>query len=290
MNRLQKKCFFAAAGFHLLLVLILLIGPAFLSSNSKHEDVQQLKIIPSILFDQGPSGGGNPNAAPPASASPAQPKPTVTPPAQPPVVEKTSTPEPPPKEKVKEVALPKAETPTLEPAKNSKPKIIVSTTPVIRKPNAANDAKAAKAAADDKAKEAADARARTLAAINKASTNIRNGLSQGTKIEMDFGSGGGGPSYGNYKQAILGAYDRVWDAPEGIAGNEASVTVSVTIARDGTVISARIIRPSGDAQMDASVRRALDRVSFIAPFPDGATDRQRTFEFDLRSRNKLSIG
>jgi TonB family protein len=282
MNRLQKKCFFGSAGFHLLLVLILLVGPAFLSSSPKHEDFQQLKIIPSILFEQGPSGGGNPDAAPPASTPPEQPKPAVSPPTQPPVVEKTPIPEP-RKEKVKEVTPPKDETPSPEPIKTSKPKIVVSTTPIIRKPTDA------KAAADAKAKEEAATRARTLAAINKASSNIRNGLSQGTKIEVDFGSGGG-PSYGTYKQAILAAYDRVWDAPESIAGSEASVTVSVTIARDGTVISARIIRPSGDAQMDASVQRALNRVSFIAPFPDGATDKQRTFEFDLKSRSKLSTG
>jgi hypothetical protein len=37
-NRLQKKCFIAATGFHLLLVGIVLFGSAFFSSNEKAND------------------------------------------------------------------------------------------------------------------------------------------------------------------------------------------------------------------------------------------------------------
>ena len=39
MNRLQKKCFIASAGIHLLLALVLFIGPAFVPSKSKTDDL-----------------------------------------------------------------------------------------------------------------------------------------------------------------------------------------------------------------------------------------------------------
>ena len=68
-----------------------------------------------------------------------------------------------------------------------------------------------------------------------------------------------------------------------------TIKVSVTIASDGTVISARIITPSGDASVDASVQRTLDRVTYIAPFPEGATEKERTYiiNFNLKAKRRL---
>src|SRR5437868_14114754 len=74
MNRLQKKCFIASAGMHLLLLLILLIGPAFLSSKNKIEEMPTIDFIPTKLIDAAFSGGGNPNSRPPP-APPAPPTP-----------------------------------------------------------------------------------------------------------------------------------------------------------------------------------------------------------------------
>src|SRR6266446_9144390 len=84
MSRLQKKCFIVSAGVHLLLFIILLVGPAFLSSKSHSEDVQTLDFYPSKLIDAAFAGGGNPKAKPPAA---------IQPPAQPPV---QAQPQPPP--------------------------------------------------------------------------------------------------------------------------------------------------------------------------------------------------
>src|ERR1051326_3021211 len=72
MNRLQKKCFIASAGTHLLLMVILFVGPAFQSSkHDKSEDLPLLDIIPSKTVDAlvAPSGG----TPPPRSQVPAQP-------------------------------------------------------------------------------------------------------------------------------------------------------------------------------------------------------------------------
>jgi TonB family protein len=67
------------------------------------------------------------------------------------------------------------------------------------------------------------------------------------------------------------------------------VTVRVAFNRDGTVASARIIKRSGDPDMDDSVQSALDRVTTVgASFPEGTSDAERTFEFNFRSRTKLT--
>src|SRR5579862_8187810 len=96
MNRLQKKCFIASAGIHLLLALILVIGPGFIASRSKQDDVPILDFIPIKTVDELVSGGGNPKAKS-APALPAQPEPQPQPPV--PAAVPQPQPEPP---KVKE--------------------------------------------------------------------------------------------------------------------------------------------------------------------------------------------
>ena len=62
MNRLHKKCLLASVGAHSLLLLILLVGPAFLSSKSKSDDLPVIDFIPSKFIDAPFAGGGNRNA------------------------------------------------------------------------------------------------------------------------------------------------------------------------------------------------------------------------------------
>jgi TonB family protein len=64
----------------------------------------------------------------------------------------------------------------------------------------------------------------------------------------------------------------------------------VTIGSDGSVIASRILNRSGDAQVDASVQRTLDRVTFVAPFPDGATEKERTFIINFNLKAKRMLG
>src|SRR5208282_5568443 len=119
MNRLQKKCAMVTVGFHLLLVVILIVGPGFFAPKPKADDLQILDVIPANLIDAAFNSGVR-NAQPPppvvqpAPQSPA-PQPVVTPPPAPPKVE---TPEP-----IKQIV--KALTP--EPTPVEKPKIQIST-------------------------------------------------------------------------------------------------------------------------------------------------------------------
>ena len=81
-------------------------------------------------------------------------------------------------------------------------------------------------------------------------------------------------------------YYHAWVPPEDTASENAIVKATVTIGSDGNVISTGIINPSGDSAVDSSVRRTLDRVTFIAPFPEGSKDKQRvyTIKFDLKAK------
>ena len=260
MNRLQKKCFIASTGFHLLLALILIVGPAFLSSNPKTDDLPLLNFVPVKTVDSLMSGGGNPKAQPPpavAQPAPQPPAPAIAPPPQP-------KPEP---QVVKEPAQE-----SLEVSKPRKPAIEVSTKLVKRAPTESSDAKSA---AEKRAKESADGRRRAAAEIDRAVSGIESGLSPSTTIEMN-GPGGGGVPYANWLQAVNTAYQHAWDVPEGLTADTPAVSTSITIARDGTVISARIVRFSGNSTADQSVEAVLNRVRHVAALPEDAKEDERT--------------
>jgi TonB family protein len=287
MDRLEKKCFVASTGIHLLLLVILLVGPAFLTSKSKVDNSPILDVIPSKLIDAAFSGGGNPNGTPPPPAPPVPPQRNITPPAPPPEPVKVRAPEPVP-EPVKEVKPTQPDPNSLEPSPEpTRKKPEVSIKPVIRRPDTAKTAKSstAKSAADAEARQLADARRRAAALIGQTAASLRDDIAPGTSLEP-LGPGGGGEVYASYDQVVRSIYWHAWRPPEETASDAAITRATVTIASDGTVLSARITQPSDDASVDRSVQQTLDRVTFIRPFPEGAKDKQRTYKikFDLKAR------
>ena len=96
-------------------------------------------------------------------------------------------------------------------------------------------------------------------------------------------------AYANYASAVKSVYDQAWVLPDNIANDNENVKVTVTIASDGSVISARIIDSSGDSVLDASVQKTLERVTFVAPFPEGSTDKQRTYTINFNPQLKRMI-
>jgi TonB family protein len=146
----------------------------------------------------------------------------------------------------------------------------------------------AKAKRDAQLKAEANARAekqkRIAGLLKSASTGVRSGSAESTEFKLG-GLGGGGVPYANFRAAVQKAYWDAWSVPTGVP--YVTVTVSVTIARDGTVISSRITDSSGNAEVDASVQRALDRVKFAAPLPDSSTEAQRTIPLTFNTQAKL---
>jgi len=287
MNRLQKKCFIASAGFHLLLALILLVGPAFLSPGSKEMNLPELNFVPSKLVDDLVS---NPGAASKGTPQPPQPQPLqqpVQPPAPPTVpktqsvVEKTPLFEPKP-----QITPTKPEPESLEPAKSSKRKIEVSTKPVIR--NTSQETAKARAAAE--ARAVAERNRRIASALNRAASNIAGSLSGSTDVDFQPGEGGNGVSYGNWFVAVKLVYIDAWIVPDGVTDDSATVAAKITVARDGTVTSTSITRFSGNSLVDQSVKATLDRVRKLPALPEGAKESERSVTINFNVKAKQGLG
>jgi TonB family protein len=124
--------------------------------------------------------------------------------------------------------------------------------------------------------------------IDSAINNIRSGASGSVNVELR-GPGGGGIPYAGFNDALVSAYMRAWTIPADAADETSKVVVTITLRRDGTVISSRIQTRSGNSSLDASVQRALDKVTFVGPFPDSVKDAQKTFwlQFDPRARRMM---
>ena len=286
VNRLQKKCFIASAGVHLLLLAILLIGPAFLSSKNKSEEVPVIDFIPEKLFDAPLASGGNRNAKPaPAVAAAVQPPPQVQ---QKPPAEKQREPDPP-------KATPKNQKPdpdSLEAKTEPKHRVLpISTEVVTRKTNTQSPSQKDSSTADNRAKERqlADARQKAAKQLATAAKVIGESTSSATTIQ-EYGPGSDGPTSASYAAWVRKVYEDAWEEPKDTASDDAVTKVTVTILRSGEVLSARITRPSGDSQVDSSVRRTLDRVTFIRPFPEGAKESERTYiiNFNLKAKRGLA--
>jgi TonB family protein len=253
MNRLQKKCAIVTAGIHLLLLLILIVGPAFFSPKPPPDDLAVIDVIPATLVDA-PFNSGVANATPPPPApvvTPPPPVPVVTPPPVPDKVVKTEPVKPPDK---------------LAPD-NLKP--VTRTVP--KNPPPANNSQQQQ---------------RRALAIRTALKNLKHNLTSSTTVDMP---GNSSVAYANYSTVVRSIYDEAWTLPDHIANDEEIIKVSVTIASDGTVITARIVSPSGDANVDASVQRALERVKFIAPFPEGATEKEREYIINFNPKTKKML-
>jgi len=273
MNRLQKKCVIASTGFHLLLVVILFVGPAFLSSRDKADDMPVLDFIPMKTIDAAFSGGGNPTAKPP----PTEPQPQ-TPAPQTQVAHPAPQPQPQPVKHV--VSSPES---SLVPAESKRKLPQVSTKLVTR--SQTRTTKSSSSQADADARAAAERRE----AYSSAVSSLRGDLSSKTTVGDIYGPGGGGPTYANFNQAVKSIYARAWagTVPQGATEANTFAIAKVTIARDGTVVSSRIVQSSGKPLVDASVQAVLDRIRKAVPIPDDSKDKERTVEikFEVKPRN-----
>ena len=295
MSRLQKKCFIGATSMHVLLFVVLIVGPGFFSKDTMEES-DVLTFIPLMATESGRPGGGTPQ--PPNPAPPDVQPVTPTPPT-PRVVEPVRQPDPPrPVEPLVEKPAPekpsKPDRDSLDP-KPSKPEKheVKVNTKVVKISNDRRKPSNTSSTAESSAKEAAE---RERAAANaklfaNAGKRISSNLAPSTQVDMPEGPGGGGVSYAPYAQIVRKVYTDAWTIPNDATDDEAIVKVSVTIARDGSVISSRIITESGSKLVDRSIQNALDRVTTIGvAFPAGAKESQRTFTISFSLKAKKLLG
>ena len=114
------------------------------------------------------------------------------------------------------------------------------------------------------------------AALNKLQTK----LSGRTSVNVPLGR----YASANYESLIRRKYMDATIHPGAISGDPV-VRVRLVIARNGTILSARVTGKSGVASWDRSVQKALDRVKFIKPFPESMKGSQQTFNLNFNSRN-----
>jgi TonB family protein len=256
MNRLQKKCVLATAGVHLLLLVILIVGPAFFAPRPKPDDLQVLDVIPANLIDAQFNSGVRGAQPPPPDLQPAP-----QPPAPKPVVSQ-ALPAPSPEPSIKQEPL------NLKPIpdKVQPHKVEPNLKPVVR--NASQNT----STPDNSAQQAR--------ALRKAIRSLKQNFSPSTTVDMP---GNSSVAYANYASAVKSVYDQAWaQVPlDHVANDNENVKVTVTIASDGTVISARIVDSSGDGALDDSVQKTIERVTFVAPFPGGSTDKKRTYTINF---------
>lgn len=308
MSPVQRKCFAVSAAVHGLLVVVLILAPAFFVPDKKPPEAPLLDIIPPDVID-GVLFGGNqapvtpppppppvpvvqpPPVAPP-TLTPPPPKPEVRPTPPPPEPEPVRRPDP-PKPQVKPV-IPKLEPEPKHEPKPKKPEVKVDLTTKTVKVDQARAENKRKAEAEDKAQKErekeldrlaklADAQASKL---NQTFSSLRKNLSSETSVHIP---GPGASAFANYAQVVKSIYDRNWVFRDDIADLRSTVDATIVIASDGTVLSARITRSSSNAALNTSVREVLLRVKHIQPFPAGATEKQRTFELNFNPASKAFL-
>ena len=301
MNRLQKKCLVAAAGSHFLLVVVLLCS-GFITSKPKPDESQVLDVIPPKLVDAALQSGVRSAPPPPPTPEVKPPEPIPLPPPEPPKPEVKPVEPPKPVEpvKVQEPIEPEVARPDVHTEPKPPRKIEVILKPVVRNSTTEPDHKAEEAKKAREAEQKAEAQAEREAAreakrardarnkmLTSAASSIRENVSSATTVELH---GDNTVAYANYGSIVKSVYTLKWILPDTAANDEANVKVSVTIARDGQVIESHIIERSGDSSLDASVQRTLNRVRNIAPFPDDATDKERTYIINFNLKAKRGLG
>jgi len=272
MSRLLKKCFFLSVGLHVLLVAVLILGAAFLVTQPEKVAPVLSMIAPKILDDllspstppqtkpniNQPSATRHPEVTPP--------RPPVKPVVQPPVVTPPKPPKVQPKPRPKNPKPNRPKKPKNTAKKPSDIKVNIGNTKNHTNKTRPNPPRPVKPAINAKD-------------VNTALKGLNN-LSAKIKVQV---SGSNRAAFATYAQHVVAVYRRAWQPliPKNLARARIA-EVSVTISRDGRVITARIIRRTGDAALDKSVQRALDKVRSVGKsFPSGSRDAKRTFILDF---------
>ena len=212
-------------------------------------------------------------SAPSEIQLPAKPTPTPT-------VTPIHTPKPKPKETPKPTPKPKPKpTPSASPARTPSPKKIVlaKASPKAspkRTPEKAEPEEADIDSQKEKIAKAVPVKAEPTEKESKKTVATQNGAGKGTAPGTGSGRAGGSANDAQFSWYGGMLHDRFyseWAQPTAAtsAGGKNSVLVKLRIEKDGQVSSFEIVRPSGNSELDDSVKALANRVSRVEPLPDG---------------------
>jgi colicin import membrane protein len=289
MNRVEKKCFIGSATFHGLLLVVFLFGSAFFNSPPKD-------MGPVLDFSMGAptSGGGSTPPPPPRLEQVQPPKSEPVKAVEPEVVKPKEIKRDPPKEAEKEKgSLPvPIKTEKKETKKDlTKPSPLVNTKP-IKRSNVVDKAamQLAQAQREREARAAREAQAlrdQVISEFNNVARGAGKGLSRSLVSTSIGNDSSGGIASGRYGDGLKALYDSKWILNADMYNDETAATVKVTVRRDGSVLSATIIKSSGNAAFDRSVRAALNGVSRALPFPADMKDSEQEFTWKFERKTRV---
>ena len=235
-----------------------------LRERDPDEDRPYLASAPSDIQLPTPK----PSPKPAQSATPARsPKPSPTPKAK-------TTPKPTPR------PTPKP-TPTASPARTPLPKKIVvakaSSKPSPTLKPVAEKTENEQGDTEPEKKEIAKplvAKNDSSETESKKSPATQTGTGSGTAPGSGAGRAGGTGSesqFGWYGSMLHDHFYSEWVQPTTIAtvGTKNSVLAKLRIEKDGRISSFEVVRPSGNNELDESVKALANRVSRVEPLPDG---------------------
>lgn len=255
MNHQFRRVFTGTAVTHVVVLALFVVVQLFLMGARPLKMKEEITMIDL----SGPAGGGGGEPAPPAPTPPKPPD-VKTPEDVPP-------PEPVKDDSIHEIIKPKP--PPKNKAKQKQPTLQVKA-PVPVKTNMIAKAKPTKSKGP---RYTADQiRAMLSGATRGVGSSSARGVSGRASLGSSLGSGGGGGGgdspfawyYAMVKQIMYEA----WQQPSGLAnaGNPVA-TVVIRVKRDGSVSDWQMVRPSGNALMDESVKRAVQAVRRLKPLP-----------------------
>jgi colicin import membrane protein len=112
------------------------------------------------------------------------------------------------------------------------------------------------------------------------------------------GTGGGGGSFGLggtgtgpatdmdlYYGYVFKILYEAWIQPSDLAGSQISSSVRIRVKKDGTILARDMIRPSGNAVMDQSVMKAVNKFNRLKPLPASfnGSSKDITIDFQLEA-------
>ncbi len=281
MNRTQKKCLIASVGVHGLLIALLFIGPAFMSDRpAKTPTFITMIPLNGVISDARTSIAGPAVQAPQsAPVLPPQPQQPIPIPPQPqrvtvPRSQPQPKPEPLPVEKRGDEFKPTKSKPA-ETADEFKP--VSGSTPKKQTK--------VKPKEDAQDTQVAD---RMMRQFQSGISTLKSNLKPGTVVQVGTG-GDSGEATINYSDLVYSKYFAAWVPPASLTDESATVMVRVTISRDGRVVRHDIVTSSGNSIMDRSIETTLNNVDFIAAFPVGSKDLERSYviKFNISAKKAL---